>query len=49
MGPVKEVFRDLYGRGQFTPPAGMTIDDMANQHERRVKAAQAIGTLKRDD
>ncbi|MCW0199496.1 nitrilase-related carbon-nitrogen hydrolase [Sphingopyxis sp.] len=49
MGPVKEVFRDLYGRGQFTPPAGMTVDDMANQHERRVKAAQAIGTLKRDD
>ena len=49
MGPVKEVFRDLYGRGQFTPPAGMSVDDMANQHERRVKAAQAIGTLKRDD
>ncbi len=49
MGPVKEVFRDLYGRGQFTPPAGMTVDDMAALHERRVKAAQAIGTLKRDD
>lgn len=49
MGPVKEVFRNLYGRGQFTPPAGMSVDDMAEQHERRVKAAQAIGTLKRDD
>ncbi len=48
MGPVKEVFRDIYGRGQFTPPAGMSVDDMANQHEARVRRAQDIGTLKRD-
>ncbi|MEP2988660.1 MAG: nitrilase-related carbon-nitrogen hydrolase [Parasphingorhabdus sp.] len=48
MDPVKEVFRDIYGRGQFTPPAGKTVDDMANQHAERVKRAQDIGTLKRD-
>ncbi len=48
MGPVKEVFRDIYGRGQFTPPADKTVDDMANQHAERVKRAQDIGTLKRD-
>ena len=48
MGPVKEVFRDLYSRGQFTPPHGMSVDDMANQHAARVKRAQDIGTLKRD-
>jgi len=49
MGPVKQVFHDLYSRGQFTPPAGMSVEDMPAQHERRIKAAQAIGTLKRDD
>lgn len=48
MGPVKEVFRDIYGRGQFTPPAGLSVDDMANQHEARVSRAQDLGTLKRD-
>ncbi len=48
MGPVKEVFRELYGRGQFTPPAGKTVDDMANLHAERVEGAQARGTLKKD-
>ena len=48
MGPVSEVFADLYGRGQFTPPAGLNVDDMAGQHERRVRHAQEIGTLRRD-
>jgi hypothetical protein len=47
MGPVKEVFRDIYGRGQFMPPAGMTVDDMAEQHARRVKSAQDRGTLRK--
>ncbi|HWL47228.1 MAG TPA: nitrilase-related carbon-nitrogen hydrolase [Sphingomonadaceae bacterium] len=47
MGPVKEVFRDLYGRGQFTPPAGKTVEDMANLHEQRVRAAQERGTLRK--
>lgn len=48
MGPVSEVFADLYGRGQFTPPAGLNVDDMAGQHERRIRHAQEIGTLRRD-
>jgi predicted amidohydrolase len=47
MGPVKEVFRDLYGRGQFTPPAGKTVEDMANLHEQRVRSAQDRGTLRK--
>ena len=48
LGPAKEVFRDLYTRGQFTPPAGKTVDDMANLHEARVKAAQDRGTLRKN-
>jgi len=48
MGPVREVFTDLYGRGQFTPPAGKTVEDMANMHATRVKYAQDIGTLRKD-
>jgi predicted amidohydrolase len=47
MGPVKQVFSDLYGRGQFTPPAGMTVADMPNLHEERVKQAQKAGTLRK--
>jgi len=47
MGPAREVFRELYGRGQFTPPAGKTADDMANLHETRIKAAQERGTLRK--
>ena len=49
MGPVQQVFRDLYERGQFTPPAGMSIDDMPKQHIERVRAAQARGTLRIED
>ena len=47
MGPVKQVFADIYGRGQFTPPAGMTVADMPKQHEQRVLEAQRIGTLRK--
>jgi predicted amidohydrolase len=47
MGPVSEVFRDLYGRGQFTPPAGMTVADMPKIHEARIRHAQEMGVLKR--
>lgn len=49
MGPVKEVFADLYGRGQFTPPAGMSAGDMGGMHEKRVRDAQARGALRKDD
>lgn len=48
LGPAKEVFRDLYTRGLFTPPAGKTVEDMANLHEARVKAAQGRGTLRKN-
>lgn len=47
MGPVKEVFEKLYGRGQFTPPAGYTVEDMPNLHEKRIAYAQKIGTLRK--
>ncbi len=49
MGPVEEVFGDLYGRGQFTPPAGKSVADMPKQHAARVRAAQDVGTLKKSD
>ncbi|MEM1395873.1 MAG: nitrilase-related carbon-nitrogen hydrolase [Pseudomonadota bacterium] len=48
MGPVKQVIDDLYNRGQFTPPAGREISDMPKLHERRIKHAQSIGTLRQD-
>ncbi len=48
MGPVKDVFSTLYGRGQFTPPAGMTVEDMPKLHEKRIQHAQKIGALRKD-
>lgn len=48
LAPAKEVFRDLYTRGQFTPPAGKTVEDMVNLHGARVKAAQDRGTLRKN-
>jgi len=48
LGPVKDVFRDLYERGQFTPPAGMGAEDMPELHQRRIEAAQKVGTLRKD-
>ena len=48
MGPVSDVFCDLYGRGQFTPPAGLSIDDMPKQHEARIRHAQTVGALRRE-
>jgi len=47
MGPVKEVFRELYRRGQFTPPAGRTAEEMPDLHEQRIRRAQAIGALRK--
>ncbi|MCA8895954.1 MAG: hypothetical protein KDA48_11915 [Amphiplicatus sp.] len=46
--PVKGVFLDLYSRGQFTPPAGLSAEDMPSVHEKRIEAAQKIGTLRKD-
>ena len=48
MGPVRAVFENLYGRGQFVPPSGHSIEDMGGIHEERVKRAQDLGTLRRD-
>ena len=48
MGPVREVFENLYGRGQFDPPSGHSIEDMGGIHEERVSRAQDLGTLRRD-
>jgi predicted amidohydrolase len=43
----KEVFDDLYERGQFTPPAGMGPKDVSKQLERRIQYAQETGRLKK--
>ena len=48
MGPVEQVFEELYNRGQFVPPAGMTVADMPRRHLQRIAAAQDIGTLKKE-
>jgi predicted amidohydrolase len=47
MGPLEQVFRELYGRGQFTPPAGLTVEDMPHQHARRIERAQTVGALRK--
>lgn len=46
--PVEDVFADVYGRGQFMPPAGKSVEDMPKLHADRVRAAQEIGTLRKD-
>ena len=43
----KEVFDDLYGRGQFTPPAGIEPEDMSKLLESRIKFAQDTGRLRK--
>ncbi len=48
MGPLSQVFEQLYGRGQSLPPAGMSVAEMGQIHERRVRSAQERGTLRKD-
>jgi predicted amidohydrolase len=43
----KEVFDDLYERGQFTPPAGYGKKDISRLLEQRIKYAQDTGRLKK--
>ena len=43
----KEVFDDLYGRGQFTPPAGYEPHEVSGLLEKRIKYAQDTGRLKK--
>ena len=47
MEGAKQVLNTLYNRGQFTPPAGMTIEDMPKQFEARIKYAQDTGRLRK--
>jgi predicted amidohydrolase len=43
----KEVFDDLYGRGQFTPPAGYAPEDISKLLEQRIRYAQETGRLRK--
>ena len=43
----KEVFDDLYGRGQFTPPAGYEQEDMSELLQKRIDYAQKTGRLRK--
>jgi predicted amidohydrolase len=43
----KEVFDDLYARGQFTPPAGYEPEDMSRLLQERIDYAQATGRLRK--
>jgi len=48
MEGVKQVLNTLYGRGQFTPPAGLSIEDMPKLFEQRIRYAQESGRLRKD-
>lgn len=43
----KGVFDDLYGRGQFTPPAGYEPEDMSKVLQDRIDYAQKTGRLRK--
>jgi hypothetical protein len=43
----KEVFDDLYGRGQFTPPAGYEPEDISELLQKRIDYAQKTGRLRK--
>ena len=43
------VLEKLYGRGQFMPPHGVSVKEMPQILEKRVKTAQAIGVLRRNE
>ena len=43
----KEVFDDLYERGQFTPPAGYGPGDISTLLEKRIQYAQETGRLRK--
>jgi len=45
----KEVFDDIYARGQFTPPGGYEPHEISGLLEKRIKYAQAQGRLKTPD
>jgi len=43
----KEVFDDLYERGQFTPPAGVEPEDVSKILQKRIDYAQQTGRLQK--
>ena len=45
---ARDSVRTLYGRGQFAPPAGLTVEDMPDLLASRVKRAQDRGILRKD-
>ena len=46
---TKAVMEYLYGRGQFMPPHGIRPEEMPQVLEDRIKRAQSIGALRRDE
>jgi hypothetical protein len=48
MAGARQVLNTLYGRGQFTPPAGLTAEDMFDLFEQRIRYAQETGRLRKD-
>ena len=46
---TKVVLEKLYGCGQFMPPHGISAKEMPQVLEKRVKTAQGIGVLRRDE
>jgi hypothetical protein len=47
VGICKEVFDDLYARGQFTPPAGYEPGDISKLLQQRIDYAQNTGRLRK--
>jgi predicted amidohydrolase len=48
MEGAKQVLNTLYGRGQFTPPKGLSVEDMPKLFEKRIRYAQESGRLRKD-
>lgn len=48
MEGAKTVMKRLYGRGQFTPPAGYSEEDMPELFEERIRYAQKTGRLRKE-
>ena len=48
MGPLKQVFENLYGRGQFMPPAGQDRRRHGQPAREAGRSAQQRGTLRKD-
>jgi hypothetical protein len=47
MEGAKAALKTLYGRGQFTPPAEFTVEEMPEVFEKRIQYAQETGRLRK--